>query len=310
MKILCTGATGFVGSHLVEALLSSGHEVRAMAHYRSSPDLGNLYAACEVVRGDIRDGPFVSNAAKGMDVVFHLAALVDVPYSYEAPQSYLETNLMGTFNVLQACLHRYTPLVHTSTSEVYGTAEYTPMDERHPVNPQSPYAASKAAADALVRSYCLSYQLPAIIIRPFNTFGPRQSERGVVAHIIQEFMRSNVIHIGDVKPKRDYTFVSDTVAGFVHAIDHWNTSCPVYNLGTGEAYSVRDIINMVANIQEIEEFDVEEVKDRMRPPASEVKVLQSDNRKARKELGWKPHVDIINGLDRTIQWFIHKRKND
>jgi len=305
IKILVTGATGFIGSHLVERLLREGWEVRAMAHYRSSPDLGNLQADCEVVKGDIRDERCVEAAVAGCDLVVHLAALVDVPYSSIAPRSYLETNLIGTYNVLEACRRDCVPLIATSSSEVYGTASYTPIDEQHPLSAQSPYAASKIAADQLGAAYRRCYGLPVLILRPFNTYGPRQSERAVLPWIIRQLLKGPKVEVGNVEAKRDWLYVEDSCNGYIKAIEYLmaGNSGDTFNLATGRATSVLRAIRLAADIIGVEPVIVENPK-LLRPGDSEVKLLMGHAEKALTMLGWKPLVSFEEGLRKTIDWFL------
>ena len=308
-SVLVTGAAGFIGSHLVERLVRDGWMVRAFAHYNAANYWHNLERldrdirdAIEVVAGDIADPFSVNNAVAGQEVVFHLASLIAIPYSYIAPATYVATNVTGTLNVLQACRdHGVTRLVHTSTSEVYGTAQYVPIDEQHPLVGQSPYSASKIAADKLAESFHRSYELPVVTVRPFNTFGPRQSARAVIPTIICQALTLNEIHLGSLDPVRDFTFVDDTADGFVAAAACDQAVGEVVNLGTGEGVSIGEV---VAKVLELVNRDVRVRTDegRVRPEASEVMRLISDNGKARRLTGWTPQVSFDTGLERVIDY--------
>jgi NAD dependent epimerase/dehydratase len=306
---LVTGAAGFIGSHLVERLVRDGWMVRAFVHYNAANYRHNLErlapkirGALEVVAGDIADPFSVNHAVAGQDVVFHLASLIAIPYSYLAPAAYVSTNVTGTLNVLQACReHGVTRLVHTSTSETYGTAQYVPIDEQHPLVGQSPYSASKIAADKLAESFHRSYELPVVTVRPFNTFGPRQSARAVVPTIICQALTLDEIRIGSLNPVRDFTYVEDTAAGFVAAAKCDQAVGEVVNLGTGAGVSIGDI---VGKVRERINRDVRVRTDegRVRPEASEVLRLISDNSKAKRLMGWTPTVDFDTGLERVIDY--------
>jgi NAD dependent epimerase/dehydratase len=308
-RVLVTGATGFIGSHLCEALLVRGHEVRAFAHYNSQGHMGNLeyidqslVSGLDVYFGDISDPESVQKAVEGCSVVFHLAALVAIPYSYLHPREFFVTNTLGTLNVCQAALQAECErIVHTSTSEVYGTARTVPITEDHPLHAQSPYAASKIGADKVVESFHLSYGLPTVTVRPFNTYGPRQSPRAVIPAIIGQLLETDTVRLGNLEPKRDLTFVSDTVDGFIKAAWSDKSVGEVFNLGTGKAYSIgelaRILVDMVRPGAEI-------VSDpaRVRPARSEVGVLVASAEKARSVLGWKPEVSLEDGLAKTVEY--------
>jgi NAD dependent epimerase/dehydratase len=314
-KVLVTGAGGFIGSHLVEALCSAGAKVTAMIHYDSRPDASNLDLLSATARADIRttsgnleDPFFVSASVSGQDVVFHLGALIAIPYSYVAPASYVTTNVVGTLNVLEACRrHEVRRLIHTSTSEVFGSALYTPMDESHPLQAQSPYAATKVAADKLAESYFLSFGLPVTTVRPFNTYGPRQSARAVVPTIISQALFADRIRIGSLTPVRDLNFVADTVAGFLAAARADAAVGQVVNLGTGLAVSIGDL---AATIIRLVGREVQLVVDneRVRPEASEVLRLVADSRKAQSLTGWAPTHSLAHGLGATID-FVRRHAN-
>ena len=309
-KVLLTGAGGFIGSHLAEQLVTCGASVRAFIHYNSRGDEGNLrYVASEirreidVVYGDLTDPDAVKKAVRGTTHVFHLGALIAIPYSYVHPFSFVQANVIGTSNILNACLEvGIDRLVTTSTSEVYGTAVTTPMDETHRLHPQSPYAASKASADHLVQSYCHSFKLPAVIVRPFNTFGPRQSTRAVIPTIIVQALRTGEIEIGSTSPTRDFNYVKDIARGFALAGTVPDIEGEVFNLGTGVEHSILDVIEMVATILDIE-LVVAERTDRVRPDASEVHRLLADSEKATTHLGWSPRYTFREGLEEAIEWY-------
>jgi len=310
-RVLVTGSSGFIGSHLVQALLAEGATVRAMTHYRGDPSLHNLeylsrdeLASIELIKGNVEDPYFVRRAVAGCDVVFHLAALIAIPYSYLAPASYVASNVQGTVNVLEACRAEETPrLVHTSTSECYGSARYTPIDELHPLQGQSPYSASKIAADKMVESYFNSFELPAVTIRPFNTFGPRQSARAVIPTIIGQLLSdTDTLELGSLTPLRDLTYVSDTVSGFLAGAQAVNVEGEVFNLGTGEAMSIGDIAHLLMKLVG-REVPISDAPERVRPAKSEVTALVSDNSKAREKLGWAPSLSLEDGLRATIEFF-------
>jgi NAD dependent epimerase/dehydratase len=309
MRALVTGAGGFIASHLVEALLQRGWQITALIHYNSRTSWGWLEkhrrhppANLDVVSGDIADPFLVRKLLEGCDLVFHLAALIAIPYSYHAPASYIQTNVTGTLNLAEAA--RWTGVkrfVHTSTSEVYGTARYTPLDEEHPLQGQSPYAASKIAADKLIESFVCSYGLPAITVRPFNTYGPRQSARAVIPNIIVQALHGNTVRIGSLDPVRDLTFVSDTIEGFIRAAEAKDIVGQVVNLGTGQAVSIRELAQTIFDLLGVTPNVVTD-PNRIRPAASEVQRLISNNGKALKMIGWRPMVSLKDGLGRTIQW--------
>jgi UDP-glucose 4-epimerase len=303
-RVLVTGSAGFIGSHLVEALLRQGAHVRALVRYSSRADSGNLEfvpresrRALEIVRGDIRDPSFMLRVGEGMDVVFHLAALIGIPYSYEAPAEYVATNVVGTLNVLEAARHHHVGrVIHTSTSETYGTAQYRPIDERHPLVAQSPYAASKVGADKLAESYHHSFGLPVVTVRPFNTFGPRQSARAVVPSILSQLTSGRgELRLGSLEPERDLTYVSDTVAGMLALGACDKAVGRTVNLGTGSALSVGDLASKCMAVVG-REVSIVVDSARVRPADSEVMALVSDNRQARDLCGWQPRVSVEEGL--------------
>lgn len=308
-KVLVTGAGGFIGSHLVEELISIGAQVRAFVHYNSRNDWGLLeflpkdtLKDIEVIAGDICDPFSVKEAVKGCKIVFHLAALIGIPYSYIAPQSYIGVNVQGTLNVLQASLDEGAEkFIHTSTSEVYGTAKYVPIDEKHPLNPQSPYAASKAAADNLAQSYYLSFNLPVAIIRPFNTFGPRQSARAVIPTIISQALTNSRVKIGSLEPVRDLTYVKDIVRGFLAVARSKGCIGTTTNVGTGQGITIDDLAKTISQIMG-KEFDLEVHRERIRPEKSEVLELICDNSRAKEVIGWEPRYSLADGLRESIEW--------
>lgn len=309
-KILVTGADGFIGSHLVEMLVESGAKVKALSYYNSFNDWGWLEAlGClddiEVVSGDIRDPHFCREITKQVDIIFHLAALIAIPYSYVAPDSYVDTNVKGTLNICQGAKENGCErLIHTSTSEVYGTAQYVPIDEKHPLQPQSPYSASKIGADHMALSFYLSFGLPVTIARPFNTFGPRQSARAVIPTIIGQIAKGKKqIKLGDVSPTRDFNYVKDTCKGFIALTLSDKTIGEVVNIGSGVEISVADTLDL---IKQIMNSDVEFIMDdqRLRPKNSEVFRLCCDNTKIRQLTGFTPQYSLAQGLKQTIDWFV------
>jgi dTDP-glucose 4,6-dehydratase len=282
-----------------------------MTHYRADASLHNLehlpsevLSSLEVVKGDIADPHFVRRAVKECDIVFHLAALVAIPYSYVAPTSYIATNVQGTLNVLEACRDERTPrVVHTSTSECYGSAQYTPIDESHPLQGQSPYSASKIAADKVAESYYCSFDLPVVTVRPFNTYGPRQSARAVIPTIIEQLLAgTKTLELGSLDPIRDLTFVTDTVGGFLAAAGYSGVEGKLFNLGTGRAISVGDLARAIMRVIGVD-VPVVTKRERVRPDKSEVVELLSDNTKARTELGWSPAMSLEEGLSATVEFF-------
>lgn len=308
-KVLVTGADGFIGSHLVEMLVKKGFGVRAMSLYNSFNSWGWLEDTgylkdIEIVSGDICNPHFCANASKGVDTVFHLAALIAIPYSYSAPSSYIDTNVKGTFNMCQAALDNgCRKFIHTSTSEVYGTALYVPIDEKHPLQPQSPYSASKIGADAVALSFFNSFSLPVVTARPFNTYGPRQSARAVIPSIIIQIASGRKeIKLGDISPTRDFNYVEDTCAGFLKLAACDKAIGETVNIGSGTEISVSDTLDMIRKIMKSNvKFATD--KKRIRPRNSEVFRLFCDNTKIRKLTGFKPEFTLEEGLGKTIQWF-------
>ena len=305
-RVLVTGAGGFIGSHLCERLVELGADVRGFFRYTSGGTLGWIdqsaaRSAIEPVLGDLRDADAVQNAVRGVDVVFHLGALIGIPYSYVHPRETFDTNATGTLNVVTAARdHEVSLVVHTSTSETYGTAAYVPIDEAHPLQAQSPYSATKIAADKLAESFHHSYGLPVTTVRPFNTYGPRQSPRAVIPTIASQALHGTKISLGHVTPTRDFTFVSDTVEGFVRAAEAAVVG-QTFNLGSGQEISVGGLVELIGEILE-KELRVEHDASRDRPDASEVDRLVSDNSRAREILGWEPTVPLRDGLRRTVEW--------
>jgi NAD dependent epimerase/dehydratase len=309
-KVLVTGAGGFIGSHLSEELVKAGTSVRALVHYNSRNDWGLLEMlpagikdSIEVVAGDIRDPFMVKSAVSGCDAVFHLASLIAIPYSYVAPASYVETNVTGAVNVLQAALEcGVEKVVHTSTSEVYGTALYTPIDEQHPLQAQSPYSASKIGADKIVESYFLSFGLKVATIRPFNTYGPRQSARAVIPTIITQALSREEIELGSLTPVRDLTFVRDTVDGFIKVAESEEAIGKVINIGAGAGISMGDLAHNILGLMNVDK-PIRAVQERIRPDKSEVMKLICHNQKAADILEWKPKISLQDGLQETIAYF-------
>jgi len=311
MKVLITGAEGFIGSHLTEEIIKKGAYVRAFIHYNPFNNWGwldtlpeKIKSKIEIFSGDIREAYNVYRAMEGIDVVFHLAALVGIPYSYYSPESYVATNIMGTVNVLQAARDKKIyKIVHTSTSETYGSALYVPIDEQHPLQGQSPYSASKIGADMMAKSFYCSFKLPVAICRPFNVYGPRQSARAVIPTIIIQLLSGKkIIELGSLTPTRDFTYVLDTVNGFIKIAESDTTIGEVINIGSGYEISIGDVANKIAQILNLKAKMVSK-KQRKRPAKSEVDRLLADNSKAKKLIGWSPKIDLETGLRMTIKWF-------
>ena len=314
MKIFVTGSEGFIGSHLVEKLILKGHKVKALVLYNDHNKYGwldgideKIKNEIEFVLGDIRDLDFIIGQTKKIDIIFHLAALIGIPYSYLSPFSYLKTNIEGSMNVFKASLNNnIKQIIHTSTSEVYGSAKYTPIDEKHPLNAQSPYAASKIAADQMGNSFFDSYNLPITTIRPFNTFGPRQSARAVISTIILQAIKGNEINLGFVNSTRDFTYITDTVEAFIKTINNKKTIGETINLGTGHEVSIKKLVKIIGDIMK-KKLIIKVDKNRIRPKKSEVNRLLSTNIKAKKLLKWKPELNNQDGLEKglklTINWF-------
>jgi dTDP-glucose 4,6-dehydratase len=306
-KVLITGAGGFIGSHLVETALARGHAVRALVHYNSLGtagwlDHGPARDAVEIVPGDVRDADSVAAAVRGCDRVFHLAALIGIPYSYVSPLAYVRTNVEGTYNVLQACLERGLRVAVTSTSETYGSAQYVPIDERHPPNAQSPYAATKVGADQLALAFHRTYALPVTIVRPFNTYGPRQSARAIIPTIVSQLLAGRrTLRLGNLAPTRDLTFVADTVRAFLAVADCEACTGTATNVGMNEEISIRDLALRIAALMGVE-VALELDETRQRPPTSEVERLRCDDRRLRELTGWTPAYTLEQGLRATIAW--------
>lgn len=314
-KILITGADGFLGSHLTEELVKSGHSVRAFVFYNSFNSWGwldhipqDVQNELEVFSGDIRDPYGVNHAMQDCGTVFHLAALIGIPYSYHSPDTYVDTNIKGTLNILQAARKlRVEKVVHTSSSEVYGTAKYVPIDEEHPLQGQSPYSATKIAADQLAYSFYKSFDIPLTIVRPFNTYGPRQSARAVIPTVITQIANGQrQIKLGATHPTRDFSYVADTVRGFIAAAESDSSVGSVINIGSNYEISIENLVELIADIMQVK---VEIISDsnRLRPENSEVQRLWADNSKAKELIGWVPEFPGLHGLqlglEQTIEWF-------
>ena len=308
--VLITGADGFIGSHLTELLAAQGHTVKALSQYNSFNSWGWLEEVdcleqIEVLSGDVRDPNYCRHITKGVDIIYHLAALIAIPYSYIAPDSYVDTNIKGTLNICQAAVDNGVKrLIHTSTSEVYGTAQYVPIDEKHPLQPQSPYSATKIAGDAIAMSFYNAFNLPVVIARPFNTYGPRQSARAVIPTIITQIAdNKKQIKLGDVTPTRDFNYVTDTCRGFMALAGCDESVGETVNIGSNCEVSIGDTLNM---IREIMDSDIEFLVDeqRLRPGKSEVFRLWCDNTKIRELTGFAPEYSLRDGLQATVEWLI------
>jgi NAD dependent epimerase/dehydratase len=308
-KVLITGASGFIGSHLTEAAVQTGADVVALVNYNSRNDWGylegldkSLLGRLKVIAGDVRDAYFVRSIMKDRTVVLHLAALIAIPYSYSAPSSYVSTNVLGTLNVLQAALDLGVGrVVHTSSSEVYGTARYTPIDEAHPLQAQSPYSASKIAADKLAESFHRSFRLPVVTVRPFNTYGPRQSARAIIPTIVVQALAGTRVRLGNLAPVRDLCFVADTVRGFLLATKAPGAIGKVINLSTESGVSIGALAQRIFDILGVQR-EIEEDFQRVRPEGSEVMELIGSAARSREVLGWAPEVSLDEGLAQTIAW--------
>ena len=320
-KVLITGADGFIGSHLTEMLATKGYRIKALSQYNSFNNWGwledvNCKDQIEVLAGDVRDPHYCKHITKDVDVIFHLAALIAIPYSYVAPDSYVDTNTKGTLNICQAALENECKrIIHTSTSEVYGTAQYVPIDEKHPLQPQSPYSASKIGADAMAESFYNAFDLPLTIARPFNTYGPRQSARAVIPTIITQIASGKrVINLGDLTPTRDFSYVEDTCRGFIALAECDEAIGETVNIGSNFEIAIGDVVD---NIKKIMNSDAEVItkSERFRPEKSEVYRLWCDNTKIHNLTGFIPKYNIQEGLKKTIDWFtnpenLRKYKSD
>jgi NAD dependent epimerase/dehydratase len=307
--VLVTGAGGFIGGHLVEMLVSQGASVTALVRYNSRNERGTLdwigaevASEVEVVAGELRDIESVTRAVKDAEIVLHLGAQIAIPYSYVNPRDFFEVNVLGSLNVAQACLAAGVErVVHTSTSEVYGSAREVPITETHPLEPQSPYAASKLAADKLMDSWHRSFDLPVVVLRPFNTYGPRQSARAIIPTIIAQALAGDTLRLGSLHPRRDLTFVRDTAAGMIAAATAPDADGQTIQLGTGDAVSVGEIVELVGEVMGKELHPVLD-EARVRPANSEVELLLSEPARARDLLGWEPRVALREGLEQTVEW--------
>jgi len=307
--VLVTGAGGFIGSHLVEKLVNSGAQVRAFVRYNSRGDPGllsllptEILEKLEIIAGDLRDLPAVLSASQDEQIVFHLGALIAIPYSYKHPAEVVESNILGTMNVLLAARENGVErIIHTSSSEVYGSAVRVPIDETHPLQGQSPYSASKIGADKLAESFFCAYDLPIVTIRPFNTYGPRQSARAVIPSIIIQVLNQNEVHLGNLDALRDFTYVSDTVEGFLCGAQTIGVEGKTINLGVGSEIRIIELANEIISILG-KTIEIKVDSERLRPTKSEVTRLLSDNRLARELLGWTPRVSLREGLSKTIEW--------
>ena len=313
MKVLVTGADGFIGSHLTESLLAEGYDVRALSQYNSFNYWGWLEdiqqtANLEIVCGDVRDQAYCREICKGIDVIFHLAALIAIPYSYIAPQSFIDTNIKGTLNICQAAKDcNIKRILITSTSEVYGTAQYVPIDERHPLQPQSPYSASKIRADAIAMSFYNAYQLPVTIVRPFNTYGPRQSARAVIPTIITQIASGNKeIKIGDTTPTRDFNYMKDICNGFILLAKCDKAIGETVNIGSNDEISIKELFALIKDIMH-SDANLMVDEQRLRPEHSEVFRLRCDNTKIKELTGYKPQYSLREGLEKTVEWFTDPR---
>jgi len=311
-RVLVTGAGGFIGSHLVEALVHQGYSLKAFVHYNSLNSWGwldhcnqEIKDEIEVFSGDVRDPNGVRTAMKGCKMVFHLAALIGIPYSYHSPDSYIDTNVKGTLNILQAARdYNVSKVIITSTSEVYGTARYVPIDEAHPLQGQSPYSASKIGADKMAESFYRSFETPVVIARPFNTFGPRQSARAIVPTIITQILEGKKeIRLGSLHPTRDLNFVTDTCKGFIALAKYDEAIGKEVNIGSGQEISIADLANLIISLMNSEAILISE-DVRKRPEKSEVERLLCDNSMIRKLTGWKSEIPLREGLMKTIEWFM------
>ena len=307
-KVLITGADGFIGSHLAEALVRDGSDVRALAQYNSFNSWGwldgldSVKSHAEIVSGDVRDAAFCQKLMQGVDTVFHLASLIAIPYSYIAPQSYIDTNVTGALNLCQAAVDKgVSRFMHTSTSEVYGTAQYVPIDEKHPLQAQSPYSASKIAADSVAYSYYSAFELPVTIVRPFNTYGPRQSARAFIPSVIIQLMEKEEIDVGDLTPTRDFNYVEDTIRAFMLLMD-CAAAGETINIGSNTEISIADTMKKIAGLMD-KNVKAQVADERVRPANSEVFRLCCDNTRIRELTTYEPSISLDTGLQKTIDWF-------
>ncbi len=317
MKILITGAEGFIGSHLAEKLVKSNHSVHCLTLYNSFNNWGwidtfpkEIKKKLKVIPGDIRDKELVSSAMKNIDIVFNLAALIGIPYSYQAPRSYIDTNVIGLMNILNTARELKTKqIIHISTSEVYGSAKIVPISEDHPITGQSPYSASKIAADHMALAYVKSFHVPVTIIRPFNTYGPRQSSRAVIPTIITQILKNEKVQLGSLNPTRDFTYVDDTISGMMSAINNKKSIGEIINIGSGHEISIAKLYQIISKLKK-KKLKLVKSKSRIRPKQSEVMRLKASIKKANKILKWKPKYKNLDGLKKglikTIEWFENK----
>ena len=309
-KVLITGADGFIGSHLTAMLLENGYNVKALSYYNSFNNWGWLdnvnHPDLEVISGDVRDPHFCKHITKDIEIVFHLAALIAIPYSYVAPDSYVDTNVKGTLNICQAAKENgVNRILVTSTSEVYGTAQYVPIDEKHPKQPQSPYSASKIGADVMAMSFYNAFELPVMVVRPFNTYGPRQSARAIIPTIISQIANGKKeIKLGDLTPTRDFNFVKDTCMGFIELAKCDEAIGQEVNISSNFEISMRDTLELIAKIMNSDVKFIEDTQ-RLRPKNSEVFRLWGDNTKIKKLTGFSPRYTLEQGLTETINWFLN-----
>ena len=309
-KVLITGSEGFIGSHLTERLVALGAEVKALVMYNSFNTWGWIDTfrpgeknKLHIICADIREADLLKSTLKDIDIVFHLAALIAIPYSYVSPSSYIKTNIEGTLNLLQAARdHGVEKFLHTSTSEVYGTALYTPIDEKHPLQGQSPYSASKIGADMIAESFYRSFDLPVTTVRPFNTYGPRQSMRAIIPTLIVEMLSNDKIQLGSLHPIRDFTYVSDTVEGFLKTAETDDINGEIINIGSAQGISIGKLAEKLMKMMN-KKITIESEEKRVRPPQSEVNQLICNNNKAKELIDWQPKMSLYEGLEKTINWF-------
>jgi len=314
-KVLVTGAGGFIGSHLIERLIDLGADVKGFARYNSRNDWGLLEIipsqkldSLQIISGDLQDYDAVFSAVRDVDVIFHLGSLISIPYSYIRPRDTIENNILSTLNILTAARDLgVEKVVHTSSSEVYGTALYVPIDEKHPLHGQSPYSASKIGADKIAESFYCSFDLPVATIRPFNTYGPRQSARAIIPTIITQAIEQEKIKLGSLFPTRDYTFVKDTVNGFISTAESKSSIGEVINIGSNFEISMGDLAQRISSLLN-KDIEITQDSSRVRPLKSEVKRLWCDNAKAKRLLGWEPQVSLDEGLKETIEWISENKK--